>query len=87
MKSKPSKQKTNFCPEVNKEANFLLKRGVKVYPNFIKGKWYIEWESNGKIDRFKKTIMQNEINVSLALSIKYLYNKQLENEEKGKNKF
>lgn len=81
MKSKASKQKMNFCPEVNKEANFLHKRGVKVYPNFIKGKWYIEWDSMGKIDRFKKTIMQNEINISLAKAIQYLYKKQLENEQ------
>jgi len=86
MKSKALKQKTNFCPEVNKESHFLFKRGVKVYPNFIGGKWYIEWESKGKIDRFKKSISQNEINISLAKSIQYLYKKQQENEDKGKDR-
>ena len=82
MRSKALKQKTNFCPDVNKEANFLLKRGVKVYPVFRNKQWHIEWESRGKIDRFKKPITQREINLSLALSIQYLYNKQLENENK-----
>jgi len=55
---------------------------VKVYPVFRNKQWHIEWESRGKIDRFKKPITQREINLSLALSIKYLYNKQKENENK-----
>ena len=66
-------------PNVTNEHYYITKRGVKVYPVFYNYKWYIEIDNNGTVQRFKKAITQNEINLAIHKIILYCY-KRLTND-------
>ena len=74
-KLKNSKQSSSLSMDVSKESHYIFHCGIKVYPVSIRGKWYIQSDSNGKIKTFEKAITQNEINDSLAKTIKFYYDK------------
>ena len=74
-KLKNSKQSSSLSMDVSKESHYIFHCGIKVYPVSIRGKWYIQSDSNGKIKTFEKSIAQNEINDALAKTIKFYYDK------------
>ena len=74
-KSGSSKKKSNLSIDVSKESHYIYHCGIKVYPVSIRGKWYIQSDSNGKIKTFEKSIAQNEINEAIAKTIKFYYDK------------
>lgn len=62
-------------PELGNKNYELIKQGYKVYPVYHKYKWWIEYEYNGEVTRFTKSIKQDEINLSIHKSILYLHKK------------
>lgn len=76
-----AKKKIEHLPNVNAEHYFLIKRNILVYPVYYNSKWYIVINSNGKIKMFEKTIIQSEINLAIHKTIKYAYNRIVNNIE------
>ena len=74
-----AKKKTEYLPNVNAEHYFLIKRNILVYPVFYKSKWYIVLNANGKIKQFDKSVNQSEINLSIHKTIKYAYERIVNN--------
>jgi hypothetical protein len=74
-----AKKKTEYLPNVNAEHYFLIKRNILVYPVFYEGKWYIVLNANGKIKQFDKSVNQSEINLSIHKTIKYAYERIVNN--------
>jgi hypothetical protein len=72
LKKKSNSSLNNASPE---QIYFVAKNGIKVYPIFELGSWFIEVDNNGKVDRFKKKVSQNELNDSLAKTIIFYFNK------------
>jgi len=68
------KEITNL-PDVSKQNYELIKAGIKVYPIHFIGKWRIEINNKGKIQRFEKAITQNEINLAVHKTILYCFEK------------
>ncbi len=62
-------------PDVSKQNYEIIKAGVKVYPVYFRGKWFIEIDNNGTIQRFEKSIVQNEVNLAVHKTILYCYEK------------
>lgn len=67
--------KITNLPDVSIQSYELIKSGIKVYPIHFRGKWWIEINNNGKIQRFEKAIAQNEINLAVHKTILYCYEK------------
>lgn len=75
-----AKRKTTIqLPNVQKEHYHITKAGVKVYPIHYRGKWFIEINNNGKIQRFEKEIEYSQINLAIAKTIKYCFNRLTQN--------
>lgn len=72
MKKKSSSLQKTASPE---QIYFVSKNGIKVYPISKSGVWFVEVDNNGKIQRFPKKVLQNELNEALALTIIFYYNK------------
>jgi hypothetical protein len=69
---------TTQLPDVSKQNYELIKAGVKVYPVHFRGKWFIEIENNGTIQRFEKSVTQQEINLAVHSTIIYCYKRLTE---------
>ena len=76
-----AKKRIEYLPNVNMEHRFLMQRNITVYPVFYNSKWYICINSNGKIKMFEKTVTQNDINKAIHATIKYAYNRIVNNIE------
>lgn len=75
-KSKHSKKKSSLSvPLINREMSFCVANGIKVYPVFKKGKWYIESENNGKIKTFDKEVKNEDISYYMAQTYLFYYDK------------
>lgn len=74
-----AKKTIEYLPNVNIENRFLRQRNITVYPIFYNGKWYICINSNGKIKQFEKPLLQSEINKAIHATIKYAYNRIVNN--------
>lgn len=75
-KLKPSKKKSSLSvPLINKEMSFCVSNGIKVYPVFKKGKWYIESDNNGKIKTFDKEVKNEDISYYMAQTYLFYFNK------------
>jgi hypothetical protein len=74
-----AKKKTEYLPNVNAENYFLIKRNILIYPVFYNSKWYIILNSNGKIKQFDKPLQQTEINLAIHKTIKYAYERIVNN--------
>lgn len=75
-KLRHSKKKSNLSvPLINKEMSFCVANGIKVYPIFIKGKWYIESDNNGKIKTFEKEVKNEDISYFMAQTYLFYFNK------------
>lgn len=82
MKSNDLKKKSNLLiPSSSDEAYLCIKNGIKVYPIFKNGRWFIQVDNNGKLTTIDKSIQQNEINVSMAKTYIH-YAKKLTNLKK-----
>jgi hypothetical protein len=66
------KAKTHI-PDSSKEAYECIKKGIKVYPIYKNGRWFICYEINGKVTRYDKHIQQEEINLSVCKTYIHLY--------------
>lgn len=53
---------------------FVGKSGIKVYPINVNSSWFIQVDNNGVLKTFPKSILQNEINESVAKTVIYYYN-------------
>jgi hypothetical protein len=74
-----AKRKTTIqLPNVQNEHYEITKAGVKVYPIHYRGKWFIEIDNNGKIQRFEKSVVQQEINLAVRNTIIYCYKRLTE---------
>lgn len=69
-------------PDVSDKNYRLIKNGIKVYPVGFNGKFKIQVDNNGKLKTFKKEIKQGEVNEAINKTIKYYYDKLIENETK-----
>ena len=74
-----AKKKPEYLPNVNAEHYFLIKRNILVYPVYYDFKWYIVINSKGKIKQFEKTVNQSEINSAIHKTIKYAYERIVNN--------
>lgn len=74
-----AKKKQEYLPNVNKEHYFLVKKNILIYPVFYNFKWYIIINSNGKIKQFDKPVQQTEINSAIHKTIKYAYQRLINN--------
>lgn len=73
----PKKTKKSYSKDPNKWMNFLFKKGIKVYPEMIKGtkKFKIAIDNNGKISTGNKTYTTETINEGLFTALEFTYNK------------
>lgn len=69
------RDKITNLPDVSKQNYEIIKAGVKVYPVYFRGKWHIEIDNKGKIQRFEKAIVQNEVNLAVHKTILYCHEK------------
>ncbi len=76
-----AKKKVEYLPNVNAEHYFLIKRNILVYPVYYNFKWYIVINSNGKIKQFEKSVSQDNINKAIHATIKYAYQRIVDNIE------
>ena len=74
-----AKKRIEYLPNVNMENRFLMQRNITVYPIHYNNRWYICINSNGKIKQFEKSINQSEINKAIHATIKYAYNRIVNN--------
>lgn len=72
------RKETTQLPNVQNEHYEITKAGVKVYPIHYRGKWFIEIDNNGKIQRFEKSVVQQEINLAVRNTIIYCYKRLTE---------
>jgi hypothetical protein len=73
------RKETTQLPNVQKEHYHITKAGVKVYPVHYLGKWFIEIDNNGTIQRFEKSVAQNELNHAIHNTILYCFKRLNEN--------
>ena len=71
MAKKLSLSQKTASPE---QIYFVGKSGIKVYPINVNSSWYIQVDNNGILKTFSKSILQNEINDSVAKTVIYYYN-------------
>lgn len=64
-------------PDTSKQYYELYKLGYIFYPQYdeILRKWFICYEFKGQKTKIKKSITQKEINISLAKTILFIYDK------------
>lgn len=74
-KLKNLKSNSNSIPDTSKQVYELSKLGYIFYPDFDNGKWFICYEYKGQKTKIKKAITQKEINISLAKTILFIYEK------------
>ena len=74
-----AKKRIEYLPNVNMENRFLRQRNITVYPVYYNNKWYIVINSNGKIKQFEKPITQSQINLAIHKTIKYAYERIVNN--------
>ena len=74
-----AKKRIEYLPNVNMEHRFLMQRNITVYPVYYNFKWYIVINSNGKIKQFEKTVSQDNINKAIHATIKYVYQRLVNN--------
>lgn len=74
-----AKKKVEYLPNVNAEHYFLIKRNILVYPVYYNFKWYIVINSKGKIKMFEKPVSQDNINKAIHATIKYAYQRIVDN--------
>lgn len=73
-----AKQKTKtHIPDSSNEAYECIKKGIKVYPIFKNGRWFIQYDINGKLTTYDKNIQQEEINASISKTYIHLYNTKI----------
>lgn len=63
---------------------YLHSRNIKVYPVKRNGLWYVQTDNYGKITTFEKSILEHEINESIAKTIIHYYKKLTENKNGNK---
>jgi hypothetical protein len=73
---------TTQLPDVQKEHYLITKAGVKVYPVYFRGKWFIEIDNNGTIQRFEKSVAQQELNHAIHNTILYCFKRLKDNGDK-----
>jgi len=73
------RKEITHLPDVQKEHYHITKAGVKVYPVHFRSNWYIEIDNNGKIQRFEKSVAQQEINLAVHNTILYCFKRLNEN--------
>lgn len=71
------KTSKEVIPDTSKQCYELYKLGYIFYPEYNETfkKWFICYEFKGQKTKIKKAITQKEINISLAKTILFIYEK------------
>jgi len=72
------RKETTQLPNVQMEHYHITKAGVKVYPVYFRSRWFVEIDNNGTIQRFEKSVTQQEINNAVHNTIIYCYKRLTE---------
>lgn len=71
-----SKKKLNLSvPTINKEMQFCINNGIKVYPINKNGKWFIQSDIKGNLNTFQKEVPKDEISLAMAKTYIFYYEK------------